>query len=145
MRKTMIIPVAALAAISFSAQAQDVGPPTEPVAPAPAFEASAEQRAAVESWPAPQQAQYAAWPVEVQAYFWSLTPERQDMFWHVRDADKLRVAQMPPEGQAQAWAMIESQVAARAQTEADPAAEPAPEPAPEPEPEPEPVEPEEPM
>lgn len=119
MRKMMIIPMAALAAVSFPLLAQDVDAGAETMTEAPAFKADAEQQAQIEAWSTSQQESYAVWPAEVQSYFWDLTPERQDMFWHVRDSDKLAVIQSSPENQAQAWATIESQFAAHAQAQAE--------------------------
>ena len=47
---------------------------------------------------------------------WTLTPERQSLFWRISDANKVTLAGLSAEQQAQAWTQIEGQAAAQAET-----------------------------
>ena len=107
-----------LASISIPALAQDA--PMQDAAPEVVAESiaalSAEQQASYDGWPAEQQAQFDTWPGEVQTYYWTLTPERQSLFWRISDANKVTLAGLSAEQQAQAWTQIEGQAAAQAAT-----------------------------
>lgn len=107
-----------LASISIPAFAQDA--PMQDASPEVVAESSAalsaEQQASYDGWPAEQQAQFDTWPGEVQTYYWTLTPERQSLFWRISDANKVTLAGLSAEQQAQAWTQIEGQAAAQAAT-----------------------------
>lgn len=76
----------------------------------PMADLTAEQQAAMQSWPADQQSAYKLWPADTQAYFWTLSPERQTMFWALTDADKLKLSTMPEPQRESVWAQIEAQL-----------------------------------
>ena len=46
----------------------------------------------------------------------SATPERQSLFWRISDANKVTLAGLSAEQQAQVWTQIEGQAAAQAAT-----------------------------
>ena len=107
-----------LASISIPALAQDA--PMQDASPEVVAESSAalsaEQQASYDGWPVEQQAQFDTWPGEVQTYYWTLTPERQSLFWRISDANKVTLAGLSAEQQAQVWTQIEGQAAAQAAT-----------------------------
>ena len=92
-----------LASISIPALAQDAPMQDAALVVAESSAAlSAEQQASYDGWPAEQQAQFDTWPGEVQTYFLTLTPERQSLFWRISDANKVTLAGLSAEQQAQA-------------------------------------------
>ena len=73
---------------------------------------TAEQMAAIGSWPPERQAAFRQWPHEVQSYYWQLSPERQAVFWRLQDKDRLAIAAMDEAGRTASWARIDAQLAA---------------------------------
>ncbi len=69
---------------------------------------TAEQEAALKSWPADKQQAFKAWPPETQSYFWSLSEERRKMFWALSDTDKVSLSQMAEPQRESVWAEIEA-------------------------------------
>ncbi len=99
MRINILLPASILALMAAPVFAQDAPPPADDVPPAaPSTTLTAEQ-----------QASFDAWPAEVQSYYTGLTPDRQVLFWRLSDANKVTLAGLPAESQAQAWAQIEAQ------------------------------------
>jgi hypothetical protein len=103
--------VAAVAVTPAAAFAQDdMAPDTATESAAPSAPMTAEQNAAMQSWPAEKQAAFKAWPAATQAYYWSLSAERQKMFWALSDSDKVALSTMAEPQRESTWAQIESRL-----------------------------------
>lgn len=76
-----------------------------------AAQASPDQQAEIDSWPAEMQTAYAAWPPETQSYYWTLIPERQAIFWRLRDQHKITLTSMTGPERDATWQQIEQAVA----------------------------------
>lgn len=76
----------------------DSEPPAETSSPSAGL--TAEQEAAIQTW-----------PTETQVYYQSLSPERQALFWSLSDSDKVTLSNMPEPDRESTWAQIESRTA----------------------------------
>lgn len=103
--RTLILASAALLAAGAPATASAQAMPQD------MSQATMQQQAAYDGWPADRKQMYDAWPPEVRTYFWTLTPAQQNGWWLLNDDQRTRIYAMTPPQRVQAWNSIAAQLA----------------------------------
>jgi hypothetical protein len=112
MRTLLLTGAAALslAAIPFTAIAQQASTTTEAVVSGP-YVLTTEQQVTYDTWPPDRQTVYTTWVPVSQEYYWTLTPAQADAYWLLTDEQRNKIYVMTPAQRTIAWQSIERQLA----------------------------------